>query len=68
MLMNGENCTDHTDYTDADERRELYGSHRKTRMQMNGENCTDHTDADEQRFRKIRRISTEQNSPTDHTD
>ena len=35
MLMNGENCTDHTDYTDADERRELYGSHGKTRMLMN---------------------------------
>ena len=54
MQMNGENCTDHTDYTDADERRELYGSHGKTRMQVNRENCADHTDytdADEQRFR-----------------
>ena len=33
-------CTDHTDYTDADERRELYGSHGKTRMQMNRDSVT----------------------------
>ncbi len=69
MLMNGENCTDNTDYTDADERRELYGSHGKTRMQMNKDsvrsvesvqnktaprNTRKNTDADEQNIRSIR--------------